>query len=137
MSGISSTPNSMSTTGPMTRATRPVPASWVSGAVSATAVISFTPALVTACSCIGQRVGAPDDLADLLGDLGLTGGVGRDRVLLDELGRVVGRGLHRPAAGRQLRGGRLQHRVVDPALDVAGEQRVEHVLGRRLELVEG
>src|SRR3954468_13459206 len=132
MSGMSSTLNSTSTTGPITRATRPVPGAPVSEVVSATAVMSS----LTPGGGIGQRVGAADNLADLLGDLSLAGRIGLDRVALDELGGVVGRRLHRPPARGQLGRRRLQQGVVDPALDVARQQRVEDLLGRWLELVE-
>ena len=58
ISGIASRGNSASTTGPMTRTTRPVAmVSWD----SRTAVITFTPRR-------GERVRAADDLTDLLGD---------------------------------------------------------------------
>lgn len=60
MSGMASTGNSTSTTGPVTRATRPTLVSTVC------AVISLFPR----CG-VSQRVRATDDLADFLGDLGL------------------------------------------------------------------
>ena len=124
---MASTGNSTSTTGPMTRATRPVAV-----AVSTVAVIvSHLPAFASAralapptISLISWVISAcRAELASRVSDLM------RSR-------RVVGRALHRAPAGGVLRGGRLQQRVVDPALDVPRQQRVEHSLRRRLEVVE-
>src|SRR4051812_14466608 len=145
-SGIASRGNSTSTTGPVTRATRPV-APWVcevDGRSSVTVMVC-SPALpmfweyVWGRSVVGagrhERVGTADDLADLLGDLGLAGLVGLPREVLGQLLGVVGRRLHRPAAGCGLRGRRLEHRRVDPGGDVLRQQRVEQRLGGRLELI--
>src|SRR4051794_41940575 len=63
---------------------------------------------------VGERVDATDDLADLLGNTGLAGLVGDSGVLLDELGGVVGRGLHRALAGGPARGGRPAGRRREP-----------------------
>src|SRR5690348_3078143 len=99
----------MSTTGPMTRATRPVPpALWVSGVSVTVAVMCVVPLRsVFRCSsdaCGGERVGAADDLADLLGDLGLAGLVGQPGVEADEVLGVVRRRLHRALSGGLLAG---------------------------------
>src|SRR5688572_2227205 len=144
ISGIESAGNSMSTTGPMTRAIRPVlPVPdwvWVSSTV---AVIVFS--LTHSARClglvgggvgVGQRVLDTDDLADLLGDAGVSGLVGDLGVLLDELFGVVGRRLHRLLTSRQLGGRGLEQREEDAALDVPRQQLVEHRMRRRLELVE-
>src|SRR6478609_6442963 len=142
MSGIESTGNSMSTTGPMTRAIRPPVPSVAVLFSSAVAVMSLNSLWVRRWLFgrsvrVGQRVDATDDLADLLGDARLPGLVGDAGVLLDELFGVVGRGLHRLLPRGQLGGRRLQQREEDAALDVLGEQSVQHLLGRWLELVEG
>src|SRR5262249_59918077 len=127
MSGICSVANSTSTTGPMTRATwpmRPAPpplvawSSWV-------AVISTS---LAPCDRLGQRVGTPDDLADFLGNLRLAGLVGLAAELLEQIVGVVGGRLHGAPPRRDLDGGALQQRVVDPVLHVPREQRIQHGL---------
>src|SRR6202167_4499048 len=119
--------NSTSTTGPVTRATRPVPAaaSPLSGVFSSVSVMCSS---LTRSARAGQRVGAADDLADFLGDLGLPRVVRLTGQVLDQVVRVVGGGLHGPPPGGQLGGGRLEHRKVDPGRDELRQQRVEHVL---------
>src|SRR4051812_38479986 len=147
-SGIASRGNSTSTTGPVTRTTRPLAAPV--GEVDGRSSVTVMCAALLPCGCLAyvwgrsvvgagrhERVGAADDLADLLGDLGLAGLVGLPREVLRELFGVVGGRLHRPAPGRGLRGRRLQHRGVDPRGDVLRQQRVEQRFGRRLELVRG
>src|ERR1700722_6741656 len=100
---MSSAPNSTSTTGPITRATRPVPSpsACASAACSAVAVmkVSLTPGR------IGQRVGTADNLADFLGNLGLTSLVGVPGELLEQFVGVVRGRLHGPAPGGDLGGG--------------------------------
>src|SRR3954454_9706075 len=138
MSGIESTGNSMSTTGPMTRAIRPPVPSVAVLVSSAVAVMSLNSLLFVAgfrrwlfagSVRVGQGVDATDDLADFLGDARLTGLVGDTGVLLDQLFGVVGRGLHRPLPCGQLGGRGLEQREEDPALDVLGQELVQH-LGR-------
>src|SRR5579862_937851 len=101
--------NSTSTTGPVTRATRPVPAaaSPLSAEFSTVAVMSRRSSL-TRRARVGQRVGAADDLADFLGDLGLPRVVRLAGQRLDQIVRVVGGRLHRAAPGGQLGGRRLE-----------------------------
>src|SRR5512135_1390621 len=101
--------NSTSTTGPMTRATRPAPtaASPLSAVFSTVAVMCSS---LTRCACVGQGVGTAHDLADFLGDLGLPRVVRLTGQGLEEVTRVVGGRLHRAAAGGQLGGRGLQHR---------------------------
>src|SRR5688572_10166562 len=101
----------------MTRATRPLPPPWVAAAgLSAVRVMrgssSWSGAGVARRWGSGVLEGgrAADDLADLLGDLGLAGRVRRSRERLDELVRVVRRGLHRAAARGRLGGRGLEHR---------------------------
>src|SRR5919112_6895725 len=115
----------MSTTGPITRAMRPTPVEPVVVAVSSIVVLiaSLTPGL-----SVGEGVDATDNLADFLGNTGLSGLVGDAGVLLDELVGVVGRGLHRLLAGGHLRGGRLEQGEEEPALDVLREQPGEPLL---------
>ena len=85
--------------------------------------------------CCRESVGAADDLADFLGDLGLASLVRQPGVGLDQVGGVVARRLHRPPARRRLRRGRLQQRGEDPRADVARQQRVDEPGRLRLELV--
>src|SRR4051812_15752548 len=111
-SGIASRGNSTSTTGPVTRTTRPVACvCWVVGRSSVTVIC--TALLPSGCGGVAssgracpasvgraggdQRVGAADDLADLLGDLGLSGLVGLPGEVLGQLLGVVGGRLHRAA----------------------------------------
>src|SRR6476660_10428077 len=141
ISGIESTGNSMSTTGPMTRAIRPPVPSVAVLFSSAVAVMSLNSLTVRRWLFgrsvgVGQGVHATDDLADFLGDARLPGLVGDTGVLLDELFGVVRGGLHRPLPRRQLGGRGLQQREEDAALDVLREQGVQHLVRRRLELVE-
>src|SRR5690606_39758377 len=105
MSGIVSLENSTSTTAPVTRATRPVPAAGVSTVSTASAVISLFPR----CG-VSERVGATDDLADFLGDLGLASLVHLLGEHLHQLVGVVRGGLHRAPPRGLLRGRRLQQR---------------------------
>src|SRR6476620_8846720 len=130
-SGMPATGNSTSTTGPMMREMRPTPpTAWVS-------LRSLTDAVMVSLSlALGQRAGAADDFADLLGDLGLTGLVRQAGVLLDELLGVVRGRLHRPLAGGELGRGGLEHAVEEPGVDVLGQQCVEHLLGAGLERVQ-
>src|SRR3954467_4140452 len=139
-SGIASRGNSTSTTGPVTRTTRPAPVvSWVDGRASVTVICAaLLPSglgggtrLWGSVAGVGgdESVGAADDLADLLGDLGLAGLVGLPgQVLLQFLG-VVRRGLHRSPARRRLRRRRLQHRREDARRHVLRQQGVEQRLG--------
>src|SRR4051795_981348 len=149
ISGIESTGNSMSTTGPMTRAIRPPAPSpapvFFSSTVAVMSLNSLRLAwtrglglvrLLAGSVGVGERVHATDDLADLLGDARLPGLVGDAGVLLDELLGVVRRGLHRLLPSGELGGRGLEQREEDAALDVLGQQRVQHLLGRGLELVE-
>src|SRR6187431_1383281 len=130
-SGMPSTGNSTSTTGPMMREMRPTPpTAWVS-------LRSLTDAVMVSLSlALGQRAGAADDFADLLGDLRLARLVGQSGVLLDELLGVVRGRLHRPLAGGELGRGGLEHAVEEPGVDVLRQQRVEHLLGAGLEGVQ-
>src|SRR5205085_1556142 len=109
-SGIESRGNSTSTTGPVTRTTRPAaaPVCAVDGRSSVTVMCAaLLPCGVSVLdgdkarkvgSVVGagrhERVGAADDLADLLGDLGLAGLVGLPREVLRQLLGVVGGRLH-------------------------------------------
>src|SRR6187551_832908 len=123
-SGTAPRGNSTSTTAPITRTTRPV------RVVVAVALMS----LITSCAT-GKRGGATDDLADLLGDLGLTGRVRLPAERFDQLFSVVRRGLHRRPPGGRLGSRRLQQSGEQPRLDVLRQQRAEERLGVRLEVV--
>src|SRR5690606_39008369 len=105
----------MSSTGPMTRATRPLTA-------AESVVVSSTVAVMVSLSIglgsISERVRATHDLADLLGDAGLACLVRQARVLLDEVLGVVGRGLHGLLSCGELGSSRLQQAVVDAAVEV-------------------
>src|ERR1700712_943616 len=134
ISGMLSTGNSTSTTGPITRAIRPTAVEPPSVLVSSTVAVMFfslTPGLG-----VGERVHATDNLADFLGNTRLAGLVGGPRVLLDQFVGVVRGGLHRLLTSGELGGRRLQQREEDAALDVLRKQPVEHLLRGRLELVE-
>src|SRR6188472_637378 len=113
MSGIESCGNSMSTTGPVTRATRPTAGASVFSAVRLMASFSFVCLLARR-----QSVGAADDLGDLLRDLGLARVVAQARVVGDEVVGVVARALHRLLRRGVLRSRGLQKRIEDAALDV-------------------
>src|SRR5665647_861494 len=99
---MASAGNSMSTTGPITRATRPTATS------VALAFISLSLCSAGARSgwggtgvsgvrsrLSGERVGTGHDLADLLGDLGLAGRVRAAGEAPDEVLRILGGGVHR------------------------------------------
>src|SRR4051794_30056523 len=134
-SGIASRGNSTSTTGPVTRTTRPVPVvSWVVGRSSVTVIcaallpsgsvvlrLECPPVVAAGAATTGgwsvgaarpatsvvtagrdERVGAADDLADLLGDLRLTGLVRLPGQVLGQLLGVVRGRLHRPPPRRGL-----------------------------------
>src|SRR5215469_3672670 len=135
MSGICSVANSTSTTGPMTRATWPTrPASPPLVAWSSwVAVISTS---LAPCDCLGQRVGAPDDLADFLGDLRLAGLVSLAAELLEQVVGVVGGRLHRAPPRRDFGGSALQQCVEDPVLHIPREKGIKNGLRRRLELIQ-
>src|SRR5260370_37507552 len=113
MSGISSTPNSTSTIGPITRATRPVPslAACPAAACSAIAVI-----ISLAPDRLGERVRTADNLADFLGNLCLPRLVGVPGEPFEQLIGVVRGRLHRPSAGGDLRGRRGAQPGGEPAL---------------------
>ena len=88
----------------------------------------------------GQSVGAADDLADLLGDLGLPGLVGQRgcRPLIRSVGVVAGR-LHGSLARRRLRGWPSRAARRRPAsLDIAGKECRDRATCsvRGLELIE-
>src|SRR3954466_8363352 len=119
---MSSGPNSTSTTGPITRTTRPVPPCAVDDCSVAVAVMRHS---LSVLSFLGQGFGAADDFHDFLGDLRLPGGVGVTGELLDELVRVVGGRLHRPLPGGLLARRRIEHGREDARLDVARQPRVE------------
>src|SRR5918999_2075972 len=145
-SGSWSGENSTSTTGPITRTIRPFDRSFPPSLRPASPLPSLAIVLITpppSRSLLGrrlQRLGAADDLADLRGDLALPGLVGHSGQDLDQVLRVLGRGLHRPPPGRVLRRRRLEHRGVDLRGHVSGQEVVEDrrrpgledVLGGRL-----
>src|SRR6478609_1930057 len=130
MSGIESCGNSMSTTGPVTRATRP----------TAVAVFSAVRLMASSLSyglfARRQSVGAADDLGDLLRDLGLASVVAQARVVGDELVRVVARRLHRLLCRGVLGSRRLEEGVEYAALDVHRQERIQHDARLGLELVQ-
>src|SRR5438132_2634068 len=91
--------NSTSTTGPITRTTLPFACPFCS---------AIGPLLLS--RCLPECLGTADDLRDLRRDLRLALLVRDAAQHLDQLVRVVGRRLHRPAPGRALRRGGLEHR---------------------------
>src|SRR5687767_7198118 len=108
----------MSMTGPVTRATRPTTAVSVFSAVRLMASSLSCGLLTQRLLARRERVGAADDLGDLLRDLGLARVVAQAGVVGDELVGVVAGRLHRLLRRRVLRRRRLQERVEDAALDV-------------------
>src|SRR3954451_18024367 len=146
ISGIASAGNSMSTTGPITRDTRPVPACADSVELSFRVAVIASLTLLDASSGgrassrfgrgVRESVGTADDLADLLRDLRFASVVRQQCVAPDQLVGVVRRRLHRALPGGELAGRRHQQRVEHPGLDVPRQQRVEHGSGVRLELVQ-
>src|SRR3954453_19760449 len=99
----------MSTTGPVIWMTRPMP-----GAV-AVAMTWVPPAFGT--RLLGVRPGGDHD--HLSGDVGLADLVVREGVLLDEIVRVFLCVLHRDHPRRLLRLLRFEHRLEQPARNVA------------------
>src|SRR5919112_4872238 len=100
----------MSTTGPVIWMTRPMP-----GAVAV--------AMVRVASCgASARLGAGRDLDHLAGDVGLSDLVVREREVLDELLRVLGRVLHRDHPARFLARPAFEHGLEDPRGDVARQE---------------
>src|SRR6516162_1763059 len=136
MSGICSVANSTSTTGPVTRATWPTrPASSPAPPVAWFSWVAVISTSLAPRESLGQRVGAPDDLADFLGDLRLAGFVGLAGELLEQFVGVVGGRLHGAPPRRDFGGRALQQRVVDPVLHVPREKSIQNGLRRRLEFV--
>ena len=83
-----------------------------------------------------DRASAPPTIStDLGGDLVLTGSVRLPGEHLDDLLRVVGRGLHRAPPRRVLRRRRLEQRGVHLRDEVLGQQMVEDLDRPRLEQV--
>src|SRR6266545_1022486 len=131
-SGRSSSGNSTSTTGPITRTTRPLPFP-SSSAISS--IPSRSSQLVAGSRT--QRLGRAHDVHDLRGDLGLARLVGHACQHLGQLLRVLGRGLHGPSPVRVLRSGRLEQRGIDLRDHVLGQELVEDRRGLGLEDVLG
>src|SRR5215208_6002055 len=103
MSGIWSTGNSTSTTGPMTRETRPMPPARASVSCPAMVAVIWFPHSCVVISdhslavislgrrgCLGEGTRSTDDLRDLLGDLSLSGLVCFSGQPFDQLLGVVG-----------------------------------------------
>src|SRR5215207_11610086 len=102
MSGVWSAGNSTSTTGPITRETRPIPPAGASVSCSSTVAVIWFPhssvvipghsEVISLCGggCFGKGARSADDFGDLLGDLGLPGLVCFPGQTLDQLLCVVG-----------------------------------------------
>src|SRR6266540_411827 len=131
-SGKSSMENSMSTTGPITRTTRPLP-------FPSSSAISLIPSRSSRLVAGGraERLGRAHDVHDLRGDLGLTGLVRHPSQHLGQLLRVLGGGLHGPSPVRVLRRRRLEQRGVDLRDHVLGQELVQDRRGLGLEDVLG
>src|ERR1051326_2213177 len=82
-----------------------------------------------------QRLGAGDDLDQLLGDHRLAGAVVGERLAADHVAGIAGGIVHRRHLRAVERGGVLQERAEDLHRDIARQQRVQDVLGLGLELV--
>src|SRR3954471_15461834 len=120
--------NSTSTTGPITRTTRPSACPFCSA-------IGLT--LPSVARGRRQRFGAAHDLHDLGRDLVLTRAVGLPRQDLQQLVRVVGGRLHRTPARRVLRRRRFEQGRPYLRDEVLGQQVIEDLLRLRLEEVFG
>src|SRR3954468_4291013 len=120
--------NSTSTTGPITRTTRP------SACPFCSAIGQTLPSVARGRR---QRFGAAHDLHDLGRDLVLTRAVGLPRQDLQQLIRVVGRRLHRAPPRGVLRRRRLEQGRPDLRDEVLRQQVVQDLLGLRLEEVLG
>src|SRR5699024_8721987 len=136
ISGMASGGNSMSMTGPMTRAIRPTPGSPASAAGVSDAVVVMSILRCGWCSAGGQGVGTRDGRAGLRGDLGVPGLVGEPGVVADDVLGVVDCSVHGALRGGELGRGGLQQRVEHPGADVARQQCVQHPFGGGLELVQ-
>src|SRR5690606_4664789 len=104
-SGLAPRGNSTSTTGPMTRMTRPTAAPVrleLSCVTAAVIWIGSLPALLVAVRARRQRVHAADDFADFLRDLGLTHRVGFALQHAGQFVGVIGGRLHCGAPSRGL-----------------------------------
>src|SRR5262245_9183348 len=82
---------------------------------------------------LGQRLGARDDLEDLLRDLRLARTVHAQRERVDELARILGGVPHRGHPRALLGGGGLEERPIYLRLDVDREQPLHDLLGLGLE----
>src|SRR5215203_3545164 len=95
MSGIWSTGNSTSTTGPITRDTRPTPPAGASDFLSSTVAVMARPSLLGGGGGFGQSTRSADDLGNLLGDFCLPGLISFPSQAFDQLLGVVRGRLHR------------------------------------------
>src|SRR5690606_35029472 len=155
-SGMEPRGNSTSTTGPMTRTTRPAapPVRLVLSCVTAAVIgvgslrvwlrpgragwygpFAQAAALLVAVRARRQRVHAADDLADFLRDLGLTDRVGLALQDAGEFVGVVGGRLHCGAPSRRLGCRCLEQRRVDTRVDVLRQQRRQQHICVGLEFV--
>src|SRR5262245_42912729 len=86
---------------------------------------------------ISDRLGAGDDLDQLLGDGGLAGAVENEGEAIDHVAGVARRAVHRGHARAFLGRGVLEQRAIDLDREVARQQVGEDLVLRRLELVDG
>src|SRR5690242_10425583 len=114
--------NCTSTTAPMTWVTRPI---WL----AAVAInLSFDPNLISCFGSPSDRLGAGDDLDQLLGDHGLTGAVVNQCLLADHFARVAGGVVHRAHLRAVERGVVLKQRAEDLGGEIARKQRLENLV---------
>src|SRR5210317_642838 len=128
IAGSASWGNSTSTTGPVTRATRPV----VVAFVVAVFVISLSLSLLRR----SEGVGAAHDFGNLLGNFSLASVVRQAGVFTDQLVGVVTGRLHRLLASSVFSRRGLQHGGEDSVLDVDRKQGIQNVIGLRLKLIQ-
>src|SRR5919107_1531174 len=132
-SGTSPRGNSTSTTGPRMRVMRPTAPCEPFCSVPSAVAVDW----VIVAPLLGEGVGAANDLADLLRDLGLAGLVRFPGQVVDQVVRVVGRRLHRALPGRRLRRRGVEQGREHPRAEVLRHEPVEEHLRLRLELVLG
>src|SRR6266496_1761365 len=145
-SGRFSGGNSTSTTGPITATIRPCrcPSPLALSAISLTLRFVASRRLLVDPRRAGrssrlllQRLRSAHDLRDLRGDLRLAGLVGLAGQDLDQVLRVLRRGLHRSAPRSVLRRSRLEHRVKHLGRHVLRQQEIEDLGRFRFEQVLG
>src|SRR5215475_3064399 len=114
---------------------------WPSNCTSTTAPMTWvmrpTGFAISSSSIELKRLGAGDDLDQLLRDHRLAGAVIGQRLLADHLAGIAGGVVHRAHLGAIERGGVLKERAEHLDAEIARQELGEDVLLVRLELVDG